>query len=484
MKKEILVLMGLINGVATAGTPVWTFTPIGSPVVSVSNTGTATVSYTVTNNSEKPHQLLLSSSTPAGITQSGGPCVLAGKSATCTLTLNINGSQLPADNLSGGPILCQVNNGAPYPNQCYQPSPADMLVITRTTAPGNTTLSASVSTLALSVNKPGTNAALNGMPRQITITNTGANAATGLNVSYPTWPTGTTATSTCSGNLGAGSSCTITITPGSNATSSCNTGIAPTPGIITVSATNVATAATSNVVVLDYGCQYQGGFLYAVDDTTPNTGSIGGKVASLVDQAAPNISGPQASSIIWSSNGSGGAYDIIYGISETSTPSSADPNTNQQAGQTACLGNSNGVCNTNNIYVYYENVATNHPINLSYYAAGLCKGTINGYSDWYLPAICEMDAVNTYVSCSSGTQSMLSSLSFLIGDPSVATPSTSCTPPSGTNCLAGLYWSSTELSLDPHDDARLEFFRHTGSIQAFGGKFNQLGVRCSRNLSY
>ena len=251
----------------------------------------------------------------------------------------------------------------------------------------------------------------------------------------------------------------------------------------------MATAATSNVVVLDYGCQYQGGFLYAVDDTTPNTGSIGGKVASLVDQAAPNISGPQASSIIWSSNGSGGAaanvsYDIIYGISETSTTLSPNPSTNQQTGQTACLGNNNGACNTNNIYVYYENVATNHPINLSYYAAGLCKGTINGYSDWYLPAICEMDAVNTYVSCSSGTQSMLSSLSFLIGDPSVATPSTSCTPPSGTNCLAGLYWSSTELSLDPHDDARLEFFRHTGSIQAFGGKFNQLGVRCSRNLSY
>ncbi len=38
----------------------------------------------------------------------------------------------------------------------------------------------------------------------------------------------------------------------------------PSPGTITVSATNVATPATTNVVVLGYGCQYQGGFLYSV----------------------------------------------------------------------------------------------------------------------------------------------------------------------------------------------------------------------------
>lgn len=506
----------IMASTAHAGIPVWSFTPNGSPVVNVTNTGTATVSYTISNNSAKPHQLLLSSNTPAGISQSGGPCVLAGKSAanptpTCTLTLNINGSQLPSDNVSGGPILCQINNGTASSSQCYQPSPADMLVITRTTSPGATTLSASVSTLALSVNDTGTNAALTGNPRQITITNTGAIAATGLNISYPTWPAGTTATSTCGASLGAGSSCTITITPGSNATSSCDTGIAPTPGTMTVSATNVATAVTSNVLVLSYGCQYQGGFLYAVDDTTPNIGSIGGKVASLVDQAAPYInSGPQASSIVWSSNGVGGAtanvsYDIIPLISEISsspTYSSAQTTFNTTysnestypfpaSGSFAnCSGATDGKCNSSNILVLYNTYNTNYgvgsspytlspgPTNSSYYAAGLCTATINGYSDWYLPAICEIDAVNTNVTCPLGTQSMLASLPFLIGDPSAATPSTSCSK--GSNCLAGYYWSSTELSVFQPGYAWVEYFASSGSIQGSVIKEYQFGARCSR----
>ena len=165
-----------------AGIPVWSFSPIGSPVVSVSATETAVVKYTVTNNSNKSHQLVLSSNTPAGISQSGGPCVLAGKSPanpspSYTLTLSINGSTLPSNNLSGGPSLCQINsNGGPNANQCYQPDANDVLVITRTTGPETTTLSTSVSPpsiLALSVKDTATNAALTGQARYITIQNTG-----------------------------------------------------------------------------------------------------------------------------------------------------------------------------------------------------------------------------------------------------------------------------------------------------------------------
>lgn len=43
-----LVLMNT----AWAGIPVWSFSPIGSPVVSVSATGTEKVEYTITNNSK------------------------------------------------------------------------------------------------------------------------------------------------------------------------------------------------------------------------------------------------------------------------------------------------------------------------------------------------------------------------------------------------------------------------------------------------
>lgn len=494
-----------------AGVQVWSFSPNGSPAVSVSALDTATVSYTVTNNSRKPHRLVLSSKTPAGISQTGGPCVLAAKSPTtpnptCTLTLSINGSALPANNLSGGPSLCQTNsNGTPNPNQCYQPNRSDVLVITRTTAPGATTLSTSVpspSILALSVNDIALNAALTGNARHITIQNTGTNQATGLSVLASGLPAGTDITTiptTCTGTLAPNATCTVTITPGSNATSGCTTGIAPTPGTITVSATNATTPVTSNVVVLSYGCQYQGGFLYSVDDATANTGSIGGKVSSLVDQAGPYINATQPNAIMWSSDGNGATindvdYTAILGIDEISTTSAPSPTSPPYPAYpmgtpayTACNGYSDGACNSSNILSYYNFNRVNGgaaPTPLNYYAAGLCTATINTYSDWYLPSICEMDSINTSITCSPGTQSMLGSLSFLLGDSGAVTPSTSCSPPSGTDCLAGVYWSSTEFTNDPQFAARTEYFASGGgSAQGLDGKIGLLGVRCSRALT-
>lgn len=91
MKTGILVLLAFGHCVY-AGNAVWSFMPNGSPVVNILATETATVSYTVTNHSRTSHQLLLSSQTPSGITQTGGACILQGVSAshptpTCTLTL-------------------------------------------------------------------------------------------------------------------------------------------------------------------------------------------------------------------------------------------------------------------------------------------------------------------------------------------------------------------------------------------------------------
>lgn len=387
--------------------------------------------------------------------------------------------------------------------------------------PGATTLSATPSTLALSVNDTILNPALTGNPRQITIKNTGVNEATGLSIAYPTWPGGTpatTASSTCGATLAAGATCTITVTPGVNPTSSCNTGIAPAPDTITVSATNVATTVTSDIVVLSYGCQYQSGFLYSVDDTTANTSSIGGKVASLVDQAAPYIgSGPQATSIIWSSNGSGNtsanvSNDIIPLISDSSTPNDSYANAQTTYNSTysnestfpfpassafaTCNGASEGQCNSGNILALYDAYKTGYgiggspytlspgPTNRTDYAAGLCTATINTYSDWYLPASCEMDAVYGTVTCSAGAQSIVVNLSFLLGDPNAGTPSTSCIPPSGTDCLAGRYWSSTEYAGNPQNGVWYETFSSGGSTHFLTlVKSNRYGVRCSRALT-
>lgn len=41
-----------------------------------------------------------------------------------------------------------------------------------------------------------------------------------------------------------------------------------------------------NAYILGYGCQYQRGYLYSVDNTTSNTGNIRGKVATTTDQTA------------------------------------------------------------------------------------------------------------------------------------------------------------------------------------------------------
>jgi hypothetical protein len=475
----------IITTVVHAGIPLWSFSPNGSPQVTVSATGTATVIYTVTNNSKKPHQLMLSSKTPSGISQSGGPCVLEGKSLTnpnptCTLTLSINGSALPANTVSGGPFLCQANaNNTPNPNQCYQPSPGDDLVITRTAAPGTTTLSTSIappSILALSVNNP---PSLTGNARYITIQNTGTVQATGLLVSATGLPAGsdiTTVPTTCTGTLAPNDTCRVTITPGSNPTSACNTGIAPTSGTITVSAANVGTPVTSDVVVLSYGCQYQEGFLYSVDDTTADTGSIGGKVLALTDQR-PRLPG----GIVWDADPDctnppricthqTNAWDFYYGENLATVLGSTNPNNT----------GTNGPGDTYQIFSVLNgnNGNTNNPAN---YAAAVCTTyTAGGYADWYLPALCEMGPNSNGSGCRAGTPNIVDNLGLLLSDPNNS-PDTSCSY--GTNCLGGLYWSSTEYSPIPLQFAWLEQFDSGGSISQVLAKFQAAGVRCSRALT-
>ncbi|KTD01581.1 hypothetical protein [Legionella feeleii] len=531
--QSIVGLSSLFFITATqAGTPVLNFKLNGNPVINLDATGTATVSYTITNNSKKSHRLALSSTTPTGITSSGGLCVVGGKtsanpSPTCTLTLTINASSLPANHLVWAPIVCEANpNGTPNANQCFEPC-HDKLDITRTHTPSATTLSTSIappSILALSVKNIGKNPALTGNARYVTFTNTGTVTATGLVVAANGLPAGsdvTTVPTTCADSLAPGATCTVTVTPGIDSTTDCKTGIPPTPGTITLSASNVASPAMTNVAVLDYGCQYQGGFLYSVDDTTPVNGSSGGKVASLVDVAEPEIgTGPQATSIIWSSNGSGDlsadvSLDIIpfifesYVVGGSYLDAEAYFNSTyinylifpfpEQSAFTVCNGETDGQCNSRNIITFYDSFNTNFnnsgtapfilssgATNREYYAAGLCTKDINSYSDWYLPAICEMDSLTSNVQCPSGAQSMLANLSFLVGNPENPLPKISCNPlSSGVDCLAGSYFSSTGHEYNFY----LGAWETTFDVNQLNGnsdyyyKAAPLGVRCSRILT-
>ena len=136
--------------------------------------------------------------------------------------------------------------------QCYKPSPSDSLNITLTTAPGATTLSTSVSHLALSragyteYGLPGTPTPTSGVERTITVRNTGSSAASNLSRSYPAWPSGTTASSNCGSSLAASATCTITTHPGDTATSdginACTNGGTPIPQTISISAVIVLQA--------------------------------------------------------------------------------------------------------------------------------------------------------------------------------------------------------------------------------------------------
>lgn len=351
---------------------------------------------------------------------------------------------------------------------------------------GQTTLT-SKSLLALSVNCPPTtpgcaytNDALTGSSRQIKITNSGSIPAENVTFVSAGLPSGTTITSsTCSGTLAPGDFCTITIKPGISATSNCTAGRAPTNGTITVTADR-ASSTQVNVVVLSYSCIYQGGYVYSIDDTTPNTQSIKGKVTALSDQVVPGAPG-----VLWSSDSSGN-YDngvSIWGIDASSTQSTPSPDGNSfdpatlYTGQLNCHGATDGSCNTNNIYVYYKTIVSSPPP-VTAYAAGRCKQIINGYSDWYLPAICEMGPDDGVAVCSSPPllqleQNMVDNLPILIDG---------CT---GTKCLSGFYWSSTEHTGNPIDIVWSECFASGGgSTQCLESKGELLGVRCSRVLTF
>ncbi|MFJ1267623.1 hypothetical protein ACD661_03510 [Legionella lytica] len=515
LKYIILAGLVLLNPVY-GGIPVWTFTQVSGypPSVRVSSSQTTTIKYLLTNQSHKIHTLWMKPI--QGITSSG--CISPlNYQEKCILTLDVKGSDLKGD-IMGGPEVCERGN----PNQCYRPSQADSLVIRLTQRPpGTATLIPSTSILGLSINcQPASScmttqdAALTGNPRQITIKNTGSAPATNISVSAIKLPSGTSISSTtCTGSLNEGDSCMITLTPGSIASNdsnnaACTAGTQPIAGTVMIKADG-GVSSQVNIYVLGYGCQYQGGFIYSINDTTLKTGSIGGKVTALVDQAMPAVlSGPLNPGIIWSSNGNGVGnlnvdYTSILGIDETSTTTAPSPTVPSYPAGTppysACNGSTDGSCNSRNIVSYYNHIRSSGgsaPTPLNYYAAGLCvlyaidsngnTPCTNGscYNDWYFPAICEMDAKDLFISCPNGTQSMVGSLSFLIGNSNAPSPSTSCSPPSGTTCLAGLYWSSTEDSNAPQTDARSVDIDTSGGVQGGSDKFVSIGVRCSRALSY
>jgi hypothetical protein len=490
---------------STWGLPLWTFEPLTATEIAVSPQNTATIQYKVTNQSRKSHTLVMLNMEGISQDTSLGNCAnpfTLGYLQSCILTLTVDGSALQG-NIVGGPRVCQQGNAL----QCYNPSMGDILNISLSSAPGTTTLSSSVPTLGISVNDTGLNPALTGIPRTITITNTGSSIAT--DVTYtpsPALPAGTIITPPSCGTIAAQGTCVLNIIPGGTP-SAVPGNTNPTPITLSISGTNTNTLSpTLNIVT--YGSVYQGGYLFSMDDTTPNTGSIGGYVVSQTDRAATFPNG-----VVWASNGVNNASvsnDTIPLISEVVTPSDsyntalgvfngAYPNSNifpfPNAGAfSTCSGGTDGACNSANILTLYNlyitdfgatNTLSPGPTPATYYAAGLCSSSIDGYSDWHLPAICELspEIAGSGSGCNIGIQNIVNQLPNLIGNPNAGTPSTSCVY--GANCMSNYYWSSTQFAGSPRNIAWYQFYSSVppGNSQFGAQKSNRMSVRCTRALT-
>ncbi len=453
-----LNLIFLPFATAAEAAPLFTFAARTKTTMNVPSGATRTIKYRLKNQSSLGHTLVLTS-LPAGITQTtagagycANPIVLKGGQA-CTLTLTVTGASLQSTHVAATPQVCQqAPDGTPSPYLCYKSSPEDTLDVTRVGAV-TTTLTSSVPFLGLKVS---------GLPRQITITNNGP--ALAQNVTYqiiPALPAGTTISPSGCGNILANNTCVLTITPGANPSTS--PGSSPNPSVIEIEGTNTNQLAV-DAEVLTYGNIYQGGFIFNIDDSAPNTGSIGGTVAGLNDTVtAPGIS--------WGGN--------AINVGDTTNQNTVD-------------GANNGSANSDTI-IRVLTVQQNIP--KSTYAAGQCNlaatngsgttctaGTTGCYDDWYLPAICQLGPNNwlypNATDCSpTGTYNIQQQL-FVPSIPNVNL-STSV-----------YYYSSTQYSGDPATipvgtSAWVQYYASGGgSGQGFSGSKDYLmNVRCVRGLT-
>lgn len=315
-----------------------------------------------------------------------------------------------------------------------------------------------------------------GKTRKITLTNnSNAPASIISKIDFvPALPGTTTSSTTCTLGmiLSAGQSCIITIVPGStvssdNSSALCTTGVLPAPSIMSIQTRINAVDQPPNsisVVVVDKGCQHQGGYLYSFDDNTPDNTSIGGSVVALTDIISPGVD------FHWSPNLTNNS---IWGIDDKSTTSTPSPDASSaepaqlQVNQLNCDGMDDGTCNSHNVMVYPGYGYTNA------YAVGICSffpisdGSVY-YVGSYLPSLCEMDSgANGFSNCTPGAAS-ISDLSIPTG-------------------LSGNYWSSTEYSLFPKDQAWTISFPILSNSQSPLTKINlpasSPGVRCAHKVT-
>lgn len=293
-------------------------------------------------------------------------------------------------------------------------------------------LTSSVSSLTL---------AASGTARLITITNQGPLATRALQTEATGLPSGSSLRSTCPAVLQPGAMCVLLVTPG-NTPSATPGDRTPVAATVTVNAAN-ALSLTVPVAVLSYGSVHQGGYVFAINDDTPLGTSIAGKVLATQD----------TDRVYWSPTAI-----AIPGISDDSV-----------AGLGSCDGAVDGRCNTKRIVAQYPSSDRNYP-------AALCEdSTHDGYTDWYMPALCELAYDNDAV---------IQGICGTRAAPRLPDNAKSRLADSGPLYFFDIaYWSSTQSAANRLRDAQMALYDVNRTTLAREKQEGLLASKCARYIT-
>lgn len=460
---------GLMFTTVYSNTPLWTFKPHTSPIITVTKGGSKQILYTIRNQSTKPKILLMSPI--AGVSQSA-PCVLPAK-GSCTLTLNINGSSLKGDVL-GGPVLCQRGNKL----QCYQPSKVNSLHITL-------------------ASKYSVGGSITGLSGTVTLQNNGAN---------PT-PISKDGSFTFSTLIGQGTPYAVTVRTqptGQSCTVANGSGIMRKANV-----TNVRVSCTTDTAILSFPLTgtipVNSGFSSFTVTNTSSTPAYNVKATLPISwsgvtqdfsncamippaSAAPNntctlqftsttpyiaqggipITGDNVSSSTTTAFAFTVSSYLVWSVDSINSVSVIDTSNlpvTQWGNQVVTNANSptDGLGNTGII---------NGTIGIGASAAVDCYNSNAGGAnpgDWYLPAICQMGGAGQGAGCVAGLANIYTNLAQLgFGDFSPIL----------------FFWSSTESTIDPANTAWIEGFTSDFQSDLFFKTNAFFAPRCARTLPF
>lgn len=380
--------------VATAALPKFTIVPVvpSSNYVTTIPGDVIHISYLVTNDLMTTKTLQMQSLAAYGITQRTrgtgicpDPFTLA-PGESCTLRLRIDGRQSLAGTttLLQGPEICIANS---CPLACTKPSPSNLLQINVLGASqvGILTISSfDMVTATTTVTAPSSGV------RILLVKNIGQAVAQNITYTFsPALPAGTTVTGMCP-TINAGSTCTLTLHPGAIPSTSTNT--SPDPSVLTIVGSYTNKLET-DITILMYGNIYQGGYVYAVDVSTPLTQSVSGETVGLTDVS---------SSIRWGDGTFNTNTNFTDGSINTSTIISVQ-GANAPYAAPAC-----GRVQVNEVGQ----------------SCSLVGSTC--FANWYLPATCQLSTGDAFSNC-SGQQNIFTNVPFAM-------------------TTGNQYWSSTFLT--------------------------------------